>query len=65
MCAAHYPPIGSIDAARSAFAELGCGERKVGGGAGKEAVCLGPPRAIAVRLADRGLDRERQAWGRA
>jgi hypothetical protein len=29
------------------------------GGAGKEAVCLGPPRAIAVQLADRGLDRER------
>jgi hypothetical protein len=42
------------------FAELGCGERKVAGGAGKEAVCLGPPRAIAVQLADRGLDRERQ-----
>ena len=42
------------------FAELGCGERKVAGGARKEAVCLGPPRAIAVQLADRGLDRERQ-----
>ena len=42
------------------LAELGCGERKVAGGAGKEAVCLGPPRAIAVQLVDRGLDRERQ-----
>jgi hypothetical protein len=30
------------------LAELGCGERKVAGGAGKEPVCLGPPRAIAV-----------------
>ena len=42
------------------LAALGCGERKVAGGAGKEAVCLGPRRAIAVQLADRGLDRERQ-----
>ena len=60
MCAAHYPPIRFHPCSSERFAELGCGERKVAGGAGKEAVCLGPPHAIAVQLADRGLDRKRQ-----